>query len=217
MRLSSIVALTCTLTALTMATPTVQKLDGKWIFHVDSSRAGLASRWADPTFDRSGWIPVDVPAFWETYPGLKNFDGWGWFATTFTADSASTPLNIYFNGVDDDAEIWVNGEKVGSHTGFSDPFLVDITGAVKKGENLLVVLVKDYAGGGGIYKSVTLVDSLHLDEVWKSPFYGKHARGSAEWVKDAVLYSVYLRSFSKEGTFSGLQKRLPELKNMGHP
>jgi glycosidase len=30
-----------------------------------------------------------------------------------------------------------------------------------------------------------------------------------------VIYSVYLRSFSQEGTFAGLERRIPELKNMG--
>jgi glycosidase len=38
---------------------------------------------------------------------------------------------------------------------------------------------------------------------------------SPDWVKDAVLYCVYLRSFSKEGTFSALEERLPELKSLG--
>jgi cyclomaltodextrinase len=41
------------------------------------------------------------------------------------------------------------------------------------------------------------------------------ARTSADWVKDAVIYEVYLRSFSKEGTFKTLEARIPELKKMG--
>ena len=41
------------------------------------------------------------------------------------------------------------------------------------------------------------------------------ARTSAPWVRDAVIYSVYLRSFSPEGTFAGLEKRVPELKALG--
>ncbi len=34
-------------------------------------------------------------------------------------------------------------------------------------------------------------------------------------MKDAVIHEVYLRSFSKEGTFAGLEKRVPELKDLG--
>ena len=42
-----------------------------------------------------------------------------------------------------------------------------------------------------------------------------HARESAECVKDAVIYEVYLRSFSKEGTLKALEARIPELQKLG--
>ena len=38
---------------------------------------------------------------------------------------------------------------------------------------------------------------------------------SADWVRDAVIYCAYLRSFSDEGTFDALEQRIPELKNLG--
>jgi cyclomaltodextrinase / maltogenic alpha-amylase / neopullulanase len=41
------------------------------------------------------------------------------------------------------------------------------------------------------------------------------ARASTNWVKDAVMYEVYLRSFSREGTIKALEKRIPELKKLG--
>ncbi len=41
------------------------------------------------------------------------------------------------------------------------------------------------------------------------------ARVSADWVKDAVIYEVYLRSFSKEGTFKAFEARIPELQKLG--
>ncbi|MEK7249851.1 MAG: alpha-amylase family glycosyl hydrolase, partial [Bacteroidota bacterium] len=105
--------------------------------------------------------------------------------------------------------------EVGSHTGYSDPFAIDVNSALRVGENLVVVLVKDYAGGGGIYKPITLIETKHLDELLKSEFFGTPALKSADWVKDASIYSVYLRSFSKEGNFAGLEKRIPELKELG--
>lgn len=36
-----------------------------------------------------------------------------------------------------------------------------------------------------------------------------------QWVKSAIMYEVYFRSFSKEGTISAFTKRLPELKDLG--
>ena len=49
----------------------------------------------------------------------------------------------------------------------------------------------------------------------KNESTSQYALKSADWVKDAVIYCVYLRSFSPEGTFEGLEKRIPELKNLG--
>ncbi|MCX6137595.1 MAG: alpha-amylase family glycosyl hydrolase [Ignavibacteriales bacterium] len=41
------------------------------------------------------------------------------------------------------------------------------------------------------------------------------SRPSAEWVRDGIIYEIYPRSFSSEGTFAGIEKRLPELKALG--
>ena len=38
---------------------------------------------------------------------------------------------------------------------------------------------------------------------------------SADWTKSAVIYEVYVRSFTKDGTIKALTKKLPELKDLG--
>jgi cyclomaltodextrinase / maltogenic alpha-amylase / neopullulanase len=43
----------------------------------------------------------------------------------------------------------------------------------------------------------------------------RSARISEEWVHDGIIYEVFLRSFSSEGTFAGLEKKLPELRDLG--
>lgn len=190
-------------------------LDGGWLFRVDSAKTGLDAKWFAESANRNGWTKVVTPRFWEGYPGLANYDGWGWFTRTVKMEKLGEPMSVYFAGVDDDAVVWVNGIEVGSHTGYSDPFAVDVSGALRVGENEIVVLVKDYAGGGGIYKPITLIATKNLDELLKSPYFGKPALKSAGWVKDACMYSVYLRSFSREGNFAELEKRIPELKELG--
>ena len=190
-------------------------MDGKWLFTADSLKRGLDQQWYLDSTDRSRWQSVETPRYWEEYPGLANYDGWGWYARTFHFEKTAEPVSIYFAGVDDDAVVWVNGVEVGSHTGYSDPFALDVSGAVRTGENSIVVLVKDYGGGGGIYRPITLIETRNLDDMLKGPYFGKPALRSADWVRDAVIYSVYLRSFSPEGTFAGLEKRLPELKRLG--
>ncbi|MGA9117052.1 MAG: alpha-amylase family glycosyl hydrolase [Bacteroidota bacterium] len=189
-------------------------LDGEWLFLPDSARGGVEQGWYGEACDRSGWSAVEIPRFWEGYPGLSAYDGWGWFARRFVVPRTGEPMSLHFAGVDDDARLWLNGVEAGSHTGYSDPFTVPAE-ALREGENLLVVLVADHGGGGGIYKPVTLIETRRLEELLRGPLYGTPARRSADWVKDAVIYQVYLRSFSPEGTFTGLERRLGELKKLG--
>jgi cyclomaltodextrinase / maltogenic alpha-amylase / neopullulanase len=49
----------------------------------------------------------------------------------------------------------------------------------------------------------------------KKNYSALNARASADWVKEAVIYEVYLHLFSKEGTFKSLETRIPELKKLG--
>jgi glycosidase len=191
------------------------RLDGVWLFRHDPAREGVAQRWYAPGADRSQWTTVRLPSTWESLPGLHDADGWGWYARLIVMPDSIPPTSLHFAGVDDDAEVWINGTKVASHTGHSEPFSVDASAALHPGENLLVVLVNDHGGPGGIPKPVTLVETAHLDEVLRGPYADRQARESAPWVRDAVIYCVYLRSFSPEGTFEGLRRRLPELKRMG--
>jgi glycosidase len=197
------------------ASPARLPLDGEWLFRPDAAKQGIVEGWYSASAPRDGWSTVRTPDFWEAYPGLATYDGWGWFVRSFRLEEPISPMSLHFAGVDDDAEVWVNGIDVGTHTGYSDPFALDVSRAVRPGENVIAVLVKDYAGGGGIYRPVTLVPTADLDQLLKGPLADAHARHSEPWVKEAVIYSVYVRSFSPEGTFAGLQRRLPELKGMG--
>ncbi len=42
-----------------------------------------------------------------------------------------------------------------------------------------------------------------------------HARPSVKWVKDAVIYEVYPRSFSRDESFQSIINKLPEIKKLG--
>ncbi len=196
-------------------TPVQVVFDQKWLFKIDPEQIGTNEKWFSPDSDRTGWDSVRVPGSWEVYAGMERYDGHGWFAKQFHLNSVDTRLSIHFGGVDDDAIIWVNGIEVGTHDGYSEPFAVDVSKAVHSGENLLIVRVVDHGGGGGIYSSVTLVDSDLVPNLLKGAFHDKKARESADWVRDAVIYEVYVRSFSKDGTFRALEQRIPELKELG--
>ena len=189
-------------------------LEGEWLFAVDSMDLGARGGWFAGEFDRSGWERVSVPGYWDRY-GLEDYDGVGWFSTSFEVSSVDSPLALFFGGVDDAADVWLNGVKLGIHVGSNDPFFMQTTNGVKEGENLLVIRVNDFSGPGGIHQPVSLVPQWEVEALLRTEYADLPARPSVDWVKDAMMYEVSLRSFSREGTIKALEKRLPELKELG--
>ncbi len=66
-----------------------------------------------------------------------------WYNRNFTskADGKHTILN--FEAVDYESTVWVNGTKIGTHTGGNLPFSFDITDFLKDGDNTLTLKVTD--------------------------------------------------------------------------
>ncbi len=194
----------------------VVALDGTWKLAVDPEKRGDSGKWYAQDVDRSGWSDVRVPGSWDD-AGHADFDGIGWYATTFTAAPVKGMRQaVVFDAVDDNAEVWINGQLVGRHTGYGQKFHFDITRLVKKkGVNCIVVRIEDLAGPGGITGSVRIQPFRKETELLKSPYHDMTPVASPQWVKDAVVYEVYLRSFSPEGTFKGLEAKLADLKTLG--
>lgn len=73
-----------------------------------------------------------------------------WYNREFTIPSTWNGKNIllHFGAVDWKAEVWVNDIKVGQHTGGFTPFSFNITQALNKGNNRLVVKVWDPSDAG---------------------------------------------------------------------
>lgn len=189
-------------------------LEGNWKFKSDPKKVGIKNKWYENKIFKSDWIDVKVPEFWENYPSLADYDGWGWFYKQFNINNEKQDLSIYIAGVDDDAEVWINGKYLCEHVGYNEAFASKLK-YLKRGINTITVLVKDHGGGGGIYKPISIVQTKYLDQLLKSTLSDENAIQSPDWVKNSIIYSVYLRSFSKEGTFKALEERIPELKNLG--
>ncbi|KAL1713168.1 glycoside hydrolase family 2 protein [Schizophyllum commune] len=68
-----------------------------------------------------------------------------WYRTTFDVpDSYDQNVTLHFGAVDYETTIFVNGAKVGSHTGGYDKFFFDVTSNIVKGSsNELIVYVYD--------------------------------------------------------------------------
>jgi beta-mannosidase len=85
--------------------------------------------------------PADLPA----PPKDVGFDyeGTVWFRRTIDWDPAASPGTpvLELDMVDYYAEVFVNGASVGKHEGYFQRWSVDLSGALKKGKNLLAVKV----------------------------------------------------------------------------
>ncbi len=191
-------------------------LDGEWRFKTDADGTGMDKKWFEPGYDDQQWSTITVPSFWEKSVA-KDFDGTAWYRKKFSAAGLTgKSFALSFRGVDDECEVWLNGEKIGAHTGWNQPFYFDVTRKVRTvSDNYVAVRVKDWGWDGGMWKSVSLRSYVSEDDLLKGDLFDKSALSSADWVKEAVIYEIYLRSFSEDSKITTLESRLPELKALG--
>jgi hypothetical protein len=119
-------------------------LDGSWQFLPDA--AGARHRNALPT---AGWRVATVPmSIQAQFADLRDFAGTAWFRRQFPAPALAKGerLLLHFGAVDYQATVWVNGIAMGGHEGGYTPFDLDITGALRAGENTVLVKVHDPRG-----------------------------------------------------------------------
>jgi len=193
----------------------LQSLSGKWQFKYDPDLVGDDQRYYLQNFDRHDWLRMSVPAFWDD----PQYDGLGWYAVDFHVRKSmvSQRIALVFEAVDDDAVIYLNGEKIGEHSGYGVQFYFEITGKVHYNEsNLLVVRLNDIGGTGGIIGDVKLRSFRSEDELLKTEYFHTKAIPVPEWVKSACIYEVFVRSYSSKGNFKALTDDLPRIKDMGY-
>ena len=141
------------------------------------------------------FIDVDLPHDWAVerpfnkemdQGGAQGFrDRWGigWYKKTLHIEEKKKGKRylLYFGGVYENAILWVNGVRIGSHKYGYSSFKMDITDAVQSGDNELLICVDNsvtpadrWYSGCGIYRDVTLriVPENHLD-LWNIQVHSK--------------------------------------------
>lgn len=76
--------------------------------------------------------------------------------TLTEADIRSGVSSLIFECLDDSADIYVNGAKLGSHNDWANPYRGDAAKLLKPGDNDIAVVVVNHDGAGGITKPVHL-------------------------------------------------------------
>lgn len=191
-------------------------LDGEWMIRPDPQDVGLKADWAGAALDGDGWKPIRVPGLWDAALPPE-YDGVAWYHRDFELPPRldGRRFGMRFLGVDDEATIFVNGVRVAHQPHYDRRFAFDVDDAVRPGRNVLRVRVLDRGGPGGLLRSVELAQYVDLEELQRGELYGRPARTSHDWVRDAVIYEVYLRSFSNEGSLRAVETRLDELQALG--
>ena len=119
-------------------------LNGMWDYAITSDRSSKPAKW-------DGEILVPFAAE-SALSGVKKTvlpEQLLWYRRSFQAPhSSSNRILLHFDAVDWQSTVWVNGTKLGMHTGGNDPFTYDITDAVKSGSNELIVKVFDPTDNG---------------------------------------------------------------------
>ena len=131
----------------------------------------------------ANWEKITIPHTAKIEPLVVNnqFQGTCWYQKKFTVSNAKNQkVFLYFEGVMQEADVWINDQKVTNHKGGYLPFTVDVTPFLKSKENTIKVKVNnednpeflpgkplkdlDFNYYGGIYRNVYLIttDKLYI-------------------------------------------------------
>lgn len=159
----------------------VINFDRNWLFaryglQADGSRIEESGFMQMPQFDDKAWRQLDLPHDWgiegpfrsdlEGYTGKLPWRGIGWYRKHFLVPETDKGKRYYldFDGAMANAEIWLNGVKVGERPYGYISFRVDLTSALRWGEENVVAvrlntekLGSRWYPGAGIYRHVRLV------------------------------------------------------------
>ena len=134
-------------------------LDGDWNFLADPGGTLDVQKLASA----AGVRPTRIPSSWQSqFSDLRDYAGVAWYWRTITAE-APTPDQVallHFGAVDYAAEVFVNGQKAGSHEGGYLPFEIDATSLLHAGENQVAVRVADPGA-----KPHEVVDGINYAEI----------------------------------------------------
>lgn len=205
----------------------IQSLNGKWAAIPDLYDQGERMKIYEnnkPTgktdfyeYSFEGGMRLNVPGDWNSQSKeLKYYEGTVWYQRTFTAKAEpGTRRFLYFAGVSTHCNIYLNGKKIISHEGSFTPFQIEVTNALKDGENLLVCEVNnnrrvdaipamsyDWWNYGGITRDVMLVT---VPTQYIADYFVRLEKGK----KDVIALSV---SLSEAVAGKKITVKIPELK-----
>jgi len=140
----------------------------------------------EPKFNDTQWQNIGLPHSFSTpyFMSPDFYTGYGWYRKQFDVPVSYQGKSIFleFEGAFQDAEIFVNGKKVGRHKGGYTGFSIDITNAINFGKNTVAVRLNniweaglapragEHVFSGGLYRDVYLVLTSAVHVSWNGTF-----------------------------------------------
>ena len=167
-------------------------LDGQWKAIIDPYESGFYDYRYQPSangffknakpksksdlieYDFDNSSSLKVPGDWNTQTDqLFFYEGTIWYKKSFDYERRpDTRLFVYFGAANYQADVYLNGQKLGQHEGGFTPFNFEITNLVKSTGNFLIVkvdnkrrrdavptLMTDWWNYGGLTRDVKLVET----------------------------------------------------------
>ena len=171
-------------------------LDGEWDFLFDEEDQGIDKKYNESFPANSLKINVPYP-YQAEKSGInipdKHIDVI-WYHRKLEINDLSKSYLLTFLAVDYESILYVNGERAFYHVGGYDSFRVDITKFLKKGQNDIVLRIKDE----------TSVDQIRGKQTWRDrPFecFYTDTSGIVLPVYLEILEDKYIRYFSFKGDY----------------
>ncbi|MCD8044733.1 MAG: DUF4982 domain-containing protein [Tannerellaceae bacterium] len=170
-------------------------INDNWKFHLGDVQEAVS-----PGFDDEKWRSVDLPHDWSVKeplsPSLASGTGFlpggiGWYRKTITIPESEkgNKVFLYFEGVYNRSEVFINGHSLGKRPNGYISFMYDATPYIEYGKENLISVRVDHSRsadsrwytGSGIYRNVWLVYSnpVHIDQwgVYAYPEQATKSRG----------------------------------------
>ena len=143
-------------------------------------------------FDTAGQL--DVPGDWNSQrDSLFFYEGTVWYRQMFDyAPKANTRAYLYFGAANYEAIVYLNGEKLGTHTGGFTPFSFEVSGKLQEKGNFVVVKVDnkrhrdgvptvntDFWNYGGLTRDVLLVE---VPATYVADYFVQLKKGSTDTI-----------------------------------
>lgn len=148
-----------------------EKINENWKFTLNDVKGGEAT-----SLDDSEWQKINLPHDWsvkeQLSPTLASCTGYlpggiGWYRNTINipASKEGEKIYLYFEGVYNRSEVFVNGQSVGSRPNGYISFMFDATPYIQYGKDNVIAVRVDHSQsadsrwytGSGIYRNVWLV------------------------------------------------------------